>query len=677
VSGVSVIEEPEGRVPATAAPDVVLTVAEGILTGWNATAGALFGLTDADRGRPVDQVLKPGSETAQIAAELQRERMELASEATELWHRAFHDPLTNLANRHLLRERASSALDRGPDAILALLLVELDVIKAVNDALGHTIGDQLLGDVAQRLIKTVEGRGTVARPGGGFAVLLDDVANDSDARAVAAAIIEGLSEPFELDSRVLFVSPRIGIVVTDGTYSDVDTLLRNADVALFHARGRDGGAFVCFESTMHTAALNRLELEADLRAALQRDELVLQYQPIAALRSGQILGVEALVRWKHPVRGMVPPIEFIPLAEETGLVIALGEWVLREACRQTVAWHRSHPDRPPVSVAVNLAGSQLQLTSFAATVAQILRETGLRPADLVLEITESQIMDNIDAIIPNLHQLQELGVRLSIDDFGTGYSSLSRLRSLPVDELKIDRSFVNEIQSGADEAPLVAAIIAMAHGLDLKVVGEGVETAEQLDFLLRSGCDKVQGYLLGRPVSADIIDTMISQPVLVLRLAAAAAVLGSAGDKLDGDISEALSGLLADAGTAAELVDGLLALVSRATGLDAAYLTQIDWTRKQQTVVGVHGPCDLKIGDNFSWVGNAPDVYGDGRRLVGRQTYISVPVLGASGGLLGTLFGTSEVQRSLNRSQLAAMEVLAGLLGGELAQEPSPIQVAS
>ncbi len=529
----SVTEEPMDRIGAPHAPDeIVLSVSDGILIGWNDRAAALFGLTASDHGRAVGAVLTPGSEAAALAAELQRERIELASEATELWHRAFHDPLTNLANRNLLRERASAALDRGPDHRLALLLIELDGLKAVNDALGHTIGDLVLTEVAQRLLAAVGGRGTVSRPAGGFAVLLDQVHDDVEPKELAAALVERLSAPFEIDSRVLFVSPRIGIVVTDGSYADVDTLLRNADVALFHARGPGRAPFVCFESTMHTAALHRLELEADLRAALRLNQLVLQYQPIAALRSGQILGVEALVRWMHPVRGMVPPMEFIPLAEETGLVIALGEWVLREACRQTAAWHRSHPDRPPVSVAVNLAGSQLQLTSFADTVAGILDETGLRPADLVLEITESQIMDNIDAILPNLHDLQALGVRLSIDDFGTGYSSLSRLRSLPVDELKIDRSFVQEIHSATDEAPLVTAIVAMAHGLDLKVVGEGVETAEQLDYLLRSGCDKVQGYLLGRPVPPDVIEEMINQPVLVLRLAAAAAGGGPPGGKL-------------------------------------------------------------------------------------------------------------------------------------------------
>jgi diguanylate cyclase (GGDEF)-like protein len=649
---------------------VVLAVDGEILTGWNPAAAALFGLTEADRGRPVDDVLRPAREVADLADELQRERTELASEATELWHRAFHDPLTNLANRTLLREQAEAALDRSGDVRLGVLLIELDGLKAVNDALGHAIGDRLLIEVAERTRAAVGSRGVVARPGGGFAVLVENVADEEDASALAELVVDALALPYELDGRVLFIAPRIGIVVADGSYRDVDTLLRNADVALYHARSSGQRAFVCFEQSMHVAALDRLELEAGLRRALQHGQLVLHYQPIAGLRSGQILGVEALVRWMHPERGMVPPMDFIPLAEETGLVVALGEWVLREACRRTVAWHRAHPDRPPLFVAVNLALSQLQLPAFGETVAAILIETGLRAEDLVLEITESQIMDNIEAIRPNLERLRRLGVRMSIDDFGTGYSSLSRLRSLPVDELKIDRSFVHEIRNAEDEAPLVSAIIAMAHGLGLKVVGEGVETAEQLDFLLRDGCDRVQGYLLGRPAPAELIDDLIAQPVLVLRLAAAAAVLGTSADRLQVDIAEALASILAEAATPAEVIDGLLGLVVRATGLEAAYVTRIDWGRQEQSVVGVHGRCGMSVGDHFSWAGAlAPDVYGDGRRLEGFDTYISVPVLAARGALLGTLCAASVDRRALARTQLAAMEVLAGLLGEELTRE--------
>ncbi|MEY2566687.1 MAG: hypothetical protein QOE35_1216 [Actinomycetota bacterium] len=656
------------------AADVVLRVDGDVLAGWNEAAARLLGLTDTDRGRPARDVLRDRV-TAALGAELQRERVELAGEAAELWHRAFHDPLTNLANRNLLRERASSALDRGTGAV-ALLLIELDGLKAVNDALGHAVGDRLLTELADRFRDTVGGRGTVARPAGGFAVLLHAVDGQPEAIAVAEALIDASSMPFDIDGRVLFVSPRVGITVHAGEGGDVDTLLRNVDVALYHARSGGRGAYACFEETMHVAALDRLEMEADLRAAIDRDQLILHFQPIAGLRSGHILGVEALVRWIHPERGLVPPMSFIPLAEETGLVVAIGEWVLREACLQTVAWHRAHPDRPPVSVAVNLAGSQLQLPGFADTVATVLAETGLRAADLVLEITETQIMDNVDAILPNLQQLQGLGVRMSIDDFGTGYSSLARLRTLPVDELKIDRSFVQGIHSATDEAPLVAAIVAMAHGLNLQVVGEGVETAEQLDFLLRSGCDRVQGFLLGRPVPAHVISGLISQPVLVLRLAAAAAVLGAAGQDLDFDIAEALASVLAEADSLAEVVRGLLELVARATGLEGTYVTRIDWSKQEQSVVGTHGDCGLHIGDRFSWAGAAtPDVYGDGRRLRGLETYISVPVLSASGGLLGTLCAVSAARRTLARTQLAAMEVLGRLLGEELTIDRRPAHV--
>jgi EAL domain-containing protein (putative c-di-GMP-specific phosphodiesterase class I) len=421
---------------------------------------------------------------------------------------------------------------------------------------------------------------------------------------------------------------------------------------------------------MHAAALDRLELEADLRAAIGDGQLLLHYQPIADLRSGHILGVEALVRWAHPERGLVPPVDFIPLAEETGLIVEVGAWVLREACTQAVAWHRANPDRPPVSVAINLAGSQLQLAGFADTVAAVLQETGLRADDLVLEITETQIMADVENILPNLDRLRDLGIRLSIDDFGTGYSSLSRLRNLPVAELKIDRSFVQGIHSPTDEAPLVAAIVAMAHGLDLRVVAEGVETAEQLEFLARAGCDKVQGYLLGRPAPASAIDELITQPILVLRLATATAVLGGAGAALDIDIAEALAGVIADAGSTEDVISGLLQLVTRATGLSCAYVTRIDWVRQEQTVTGVYGGCGVVAGDRFTWEGSStPDLYGDARGLVAAETYISVPMMDASGGLIGTLCATSAEHHALTRTQLAAMEVLAGVLGDELGAE--------
>ena len=647
--------------------DIGLTVENGRVVAWTERAGAAFGLSDRDRGRRLEELVRPAREVAALAAELERQRQALADEAVELWQRAFHDPLTNLANRNLLHQRAASALER-PGTMVALLLVELDGLKAINDALGHAVGDRLLVAVADRLRAATEGRGTVARPGGGFAVLLDDLAAASEADGVATTIVEALSAPFEIEPRVLVVAPRVGIVVVPEDMDvNVDTLLRNADVALYHARSGSRGPAVRFEETMHAAALHRLELEADLRLAVRSEQLLLHFQPIADLRSGRILGVEALVRWMHPTRGMVSPAEFIPLAEETGLVVALGEWVLREACRQAVAWHRSHPDLPPVSMAVNLAGSQLLLPTFAETLASILEETGLRAGDLVLEITETQIMTDVESILPNLEHLQRLGVRLSIDDFGTGYSSLSRLRNLPVDELKIDRSFVQGIHSATDDAPLVGAIVALAHRLGLHVVAEGVETAEQLDFLARAGCDRVQGFLLGRPAPADMIEDLIAQPILVLRLAAATAVLGDASGLLGIDIAEALAAVLADSSSTAETTSGLLELVARTTGLPCAYVTRIDWSRQEQTVTGVHGGCGIVAGDRFSWAGaSTPDLYLDGRGLAGAEAYISVPMVDGSGGLIGTLCATGPERRTLSRTQLAAMEVLAAVLGEEL-----------
>jgi EAL domain-containing protein (putative c-di-GMP-specific phosphodiesterase class I) len=393
----------------------------------------------------------------------------------------------------------------------------------------------------------------------------------------------------------------------------------------------------------------------------------LHYQPIAHLRSGEIVAVEALARWVHPERGNVAPTDFIPLAEDTGLIVALGEWVLREACGQARQWHDRYPDRPPITMAVNLSGTQLQLHDFAATVGSILMETGLRPDALMLEITESQVMEQMSGILANLHELQALGIRLSIDDFGTGYSSLARLRSLPVDELKIDRSFVQEIDGLTDDPPLVAAIVAMGHGLQLHVVAEGVETAEQLEFLLRAGCDRVQGYLLGRPATAELVETLLVQPVLVLRLAAAAAALGSANTDLDVDITEALASVLAEAADSDELVTGMLDLLLRITGLEAGYVTRVLWDLQEQLVTAVVGECGLERGDRFSWAGAAnPDVYGDARQTDDFGTYLSVPIVAPNGGLLGTLCAVSSTRRALTRSQLGGMEVLARLIGDEL-----------
>jgi diguanylate cyclase (GGDEF)-like protein len=677
-------------------------------TGWNRFTGALDAATPLGTGfahvhlarrhdRPVVVegvvwteperdwlvVLLRDQQTERLAEELERERLQLANEAAELWHRAFHDPLTNLANRNLFRQRADQLLDRPAQYQLGVLLLDLDGFDAVNDALGHAVGDRLFVQVAERLAASVGEGSTVARPGGyELAVLLHDVESQADAEGVATRVIEELAEPFDVDGRLLTVSTSIGIVVAHSNHGGVDALMRDADVALHEARARGRGAYACFEGEMHIAALERLEIEADLRRALEGNQLRLHYQPIAGLRSGTVHSVEALLRWVHPTRGFVSPALFIPVAESTGLIVAVGEWVLREACRQAREWHRRHPDIPPISVAVNLSGIQLQLPHFSDTVAAVLAETGLAPDCLIIEITESQIMENIDPILVNLHAIQALGVRLSIDDFGTGYSSLARLRTLPVDELKIDRSFVQEVDEAGHEGPLVAAIVTMAHSLDLHVVGEGVETADQLQALLEAGCDRAQGYLLGRPAPADQVEQLITQPILVLRLAAAAAALGDAAERLDVDVMEALGAVLAEGEDQQHLVAGILELVMRLTGLDCAYATHIDWAAEELEVMQVLGDCPLAAGNKYSWAGSTtPDVYVDARlvKSKGMETYISVPILGEHGGLMGTLCAASREKRVLTRAQLGALEVLARIIGEQLSgqRDAGRLRIAS
>jgi diguanylate cyclase (GGDEF)-like protein len=624
-------------------------------------------------------VLLKDQQAERLAEDLERERLQLASEAAELWHRAFHDPLTNLANRNLFRQRTDQLLDRPPERLLAVLLLDIGGVDAVNDALGHAVGDRLLMQVAERLLECAGEGATVARPGGNeFAILLHDINGEPDAIAVARSLRDGLAEPFDVDGRLLTVGTTIGIVVAQGSQGTVDALLRDADVALHEANARGRGNYACFEGTMHTAAVERLEIEADLRRALDGNQLSLHYQPIAGLRSGTVHCVEALLRWVHPTRGFVSPATFIPVAETTGLIVAVGEWVLREACRQAREWHRRHPDIPPVAVAVNISGIQLQLPHFSDTVGAVLAETGLAPDRLMIEMTESQIMENIDAILGNLRAMQDMGVRLSIDDFGTGYSSLARLRTLPVDELKIDRSFVQEIDETGEEGPLVAAIVAMAHSLDLHVVGEGVETADQLAALIEAGCDRAQGYLLGRPAPPDTVEELITQPILVLRLAAAAAALGDEA-RLDVDVMEALGKVLAE-GDDQERLGGILELVMRLTGLDCAYATHIDWSQQELQIMQVLGDCTLAAGNKFSWAGSStPDVYVDARMVKskGMETYISVPVLGEQGGLMGTLCAASRERRPLSRAQLGAMEVLARIVGNALSdlRDPGRIRV--
>ncbi len=421
----------------------------------------------------------------------------------QIRRQANYDSLTELPNRMLFRDRLTRAIvsARRENGLVALLFIDLDRFKVVNDTLGHIVGDRLLRKAAERLQASVREVDTVARLGGDeFTIILQDIARTEDAAIVANKVIDSLGKPFLLDGHEAFIGASIGITVFPSDGDNAATLLRNADVAMYRAKDAGRNEYRFFTKAMDAQALNRMSLENDLRYAVERQQFFVHYQPIVELRSGRVINVEALLRWRHPKRGLVAPDEFIPLAEETGLIKPLGEWVLRTACAQAQAWRDM--DLPVFGVSVNLSSGQLKRGFSRETVAAILEETGLSPDLLTFEITESLIMEDTEEAITYLHAIKEMGVGLSIDDFGTGYSSLNYLKRFPVDSVKIDRSFVRDVTVDPEDASLADAIIALAHNLGLKVIAEGVETKEQLDFLQSRGCDLYQGYYLGRPMTA-------------------------------------------------------------------------------------------------------------------------------------------------------------------------------
>jgi diguanylate cyclase (GGDEF)-like protein/PAS domain S-box-containing protein len=427
------------------------------------------------------------------------ERKELERQLT---HQAFHDPLTGLANRALFRDRVQHALalNRRTQQPLAVLFLDLDGFKAINDSLGHLVGDKLLGAVSRRLQASVRPGDTVARLGGDeFAVLLEDLEGLHVAQQVAARFIDEMKSAFSLKGHEVFVGASVGIALSAES-DDADELLRNADLAMYRAKALGKNRCEVFEPDMHAAALDRMAIENDLRHAVVRGELVLHYQPVVELATSRIVGVEALLRWDHPTRGLVSPLDFINVAEESGLIVPVGRWVLTEACRQVARWQRE--TGLPLRLSVNISARQLAAPRLAEHVAKTLRATGIKPRDLVLEITESMLVDDAERTIGKLHLLRELGVKLAIDDFGTGYSSLNYLRRLPVDVLKIDRSFVSGIGTQGDLESLTAAIVGIGRDLGLDTVAEGIEEPGQLDALRRMGCVLGQGYLYARPLPA-------------------------------------------------------------------------------------------------------------------------------------------------------------------------------
>ncbi|MGI8424377.1 MAG: EAL domain-containing protein [Chloroflexota bacterium] len=422
----------------------------------------------------------------------------------QLHRQAFHDAVTGLANRALFTDRLEHALSRrgSPEQLLALLFLDLDDFKAINDFLGHQVGDEVLNQVGQRLQQSVRAADTVARFGGDeFAVLLEDVDRDTTTRT-ASRIFKALRAPVTVDGRQVSVSASIGIAVATGADHRAEVLLRNADVAMYRAKTRGKNRHELFDSDMGLAEIERVALKADLGNALGARQLTLHYQPIVELGTEAIVGMEALLRWKHPVRGMVGPATFVPLAEETGLIVPIGRWVLREACRQMVRWERKFNAAPDFTIGVNLSARQLADPDLERDVVAALGESGLAPERLTLEITESLLVDDPDGAIVKLGALKELGVRLAIDDFGTGYSSLSYLTRFPIDILKIDKSFVDTL-GDADQGSAVARLIVdLGQTLGMQVVAEGIERPEQATRLREMGGTLGQGYLFGRPLDA-------------------------------------------------------------------------------------------------------------------------------------------------------------------------------
>ncbi len=436
----------------------------------------------------------------------------------ELEHQAFHDPLTGLANRPLLTDRLRQALTRSAAELelQAMILLDIDDFRAVNDSLGHGRGDDLLREIARRLSNVVRSQDTLARVGGdAFALLIEDAESESDARRTAERMLEALqSKPVDIDGGHHQIRASIGLAMTDGRGpgSSVDQsalLLRNAELAMYEAKRDEGGRIEVFESHMHDAVTKRLALKGELILALQREEFSLVYQPIVDIAERRIAGYEALVRWIHPVRGMVSPADFIPIAEQTGLIVELGTWVLREACRQVAEWEASWDQ--PRYISVNVAGHQLQRDDFASQVRTALADSGLDPKYLLLEMTESSLIQDTEGSERRINELRALGVRLAIDDFGTGYSSLSYLHRFSVDVLKIDKSFVDRVTEDGQGSALVDAIVNMASSLGLTVVAEGIEEVDQVVALAAMRCELGQGYHYSRPLpAADVLGFVLA-----------------------------------------------------------------------------------------------------------------------------------------------------------------------
>ncbi|RJQ14760.1 MAG: bifunctional diguanylate cyclase/phosphodiesterase, partial [Nitrospiraceae bacterium] len=442
-----------------------------------------------------------------------RKRIEEARKFAEeqLIFDSLHDSLTGLPNRALFFDHLRHAMSREKrqdDYLFAVLFLDIDRFKVFNDNLGHSIGDVALVEITTRLKKSIRPHDIVARFGGDeFVILLEDLKNRKEAVQITGLIQENISLSYNINGREIYTSASIGMTFNTMGYEKPEHYLRDADIAMYYAKGKGSGRYEIFNKRMYADALARIQLEADLRQAIKLNEFRLHYQPIVSLETGNISGFEALIRWQHPARGLISPAEFIELAEETGLIIHIGEWVLNEACRQMKIWQEKYPAQPLLTLSVNISSKQL-FPNLVKILGEVMEQYSPAPNTLVLEITESMLMENAVTVSPLLSRLKDMHALIHIDDFGTGYSSLSYLHQFPIDALKIDRSFIKKADNG-ENFEIAKAIATLAHSLNMEVVAEGVETEKQLALVKSLGCEYVQGFLIARPMDVEAVDAML------------------------------------------------------------------------------------------------------------------------------------------------------------------------
>lgn len=452
-------------------------------------------------------------ELQHYVTELEQRTKALRESEKRFKHAAFHDALTDLPNRNKFLERLKFLIERSnhrDDVNFAVLFLDLNRFKTINDSLGHLTGNRLILHVGKRLANMVRENDMIARfSGDEFAIILNNVSGAEDAAEFAELVSQKICKPYTLSGRQVFTSVSIGIAMFNPKYKEAEDILRDADIAMYHAKEAEK-KYVVFDQNMHTRAVTLLQIETDLRYAVERDELVTFYQPIIDLDSLELIGFEALMRWNHPQRGLIPPIEFIPVSEVTGLIVPLTLWILKNSCQQMVKWQNQFPSSKNVMMSVNLSGKHFAHGNLVEQIQKILQETGLSPTCLKLELTESAVMENAEAAIRMLKQLRDLGIQISIDDFGTGYSSLSYLHRFPINTLKVDRSFVSTMEDGTENGEIVRTIIALAKSLNLNVIAEGIESIHQLHQLRVLGCEYGQGYLFSRPVPEAEIEKILA-----------------------------------------------------------------------------------------------------------------------------------------------------------------------